>query len=161
MGKKKNDHINNYSEQIKSLREERERIERELKAVSVKCSHTNSEGKLTINFVDNEKVRCKKCGCEFRFNTISTEKLDNAIDTLHDVINQIKSFSDDPVREKKVIKSLGDIDFNLDEIRELYCRTTKEFSKNGHKHKKKKKDESIGSYGMNSISFINGRKKYN
>lgn len=141
---------------IKDLRSEQEELKRKLKKIQVGCSHTNEKGNLKVSIIRNNTVRCKKCECVFNFGVVPEDEAENAIETVHNMINQIKAMTNNPVKEASVIKQLGSIDFNLSEVLELYKRTIDQYSKG--KNKKKKhggKKDSFGSYGMNSVSFFN------
>ena len=142
---------------MRNLVEKRKELDRELDKLKIPCSHTKeSNGRLKVEFINERYVRCEKCGCEFDFTRIETDELKNAVNIIHNAINQIKVMSDAPEREKKVLRELGTMDYNLSELLDLYKRTINTFGKG--KKKKKSKDSSFGSYGAASIDFINGRR---
>lgn len=156
----KKDKKNGYGEfqSMRDLQEEQKKIEKKLRKVKIPCSHTNSNGKLKVEFIKGSLARCKKCGTKFDFEFIPFEELERAQMILHNAVNQIKAFSDDPEREQAVINTLGDVDYNLFEIVELYKRTINAFGK--HKNKKKKNDDEFGAYGISSaINLSSGKKK--
>ena len=140
---------------MSDLMEEKKKLEKKLGKVMIPCSHTNSNGKLKVDFLNNRKVRCKKCGCEFSFEQVEADDARNAIRTVHDMINQIKAMSDDPEKESAVIEQLGNLDYNLKEMSDLYAKTVTNNARGGKKKKKNKDNNAFGNYGTSSIKFIN------
>lgn len=157
MAKKNNDFT-----PMSDLMEEKKKLEKKMKKITIPCSHTNSNGKVKIDFIGKGNlVRCKKCGCKFDFSVIDSDNLRNAIRTVHNAINQVKAMTDDPEREETVIKNLGELDYNLDAMEELYSKTVYQYNKTGGKKKKKHNNNDYGNYGANSIDFIGGGKRKN
>lgn len=157
--KKKNDIFTNISNLEKAQKE----LDKEKAKIAIPCSHTNDKGKLKVEFLRGHLARCKRCGAKFDFAVVSDDDLDKAFMVVHNVLNQIKALSDDPVGEEKLIKSLGELDFNLKETKKLYRKTIEAAAKNnGNKKKNKNKGDQFGSYGASNVEFIaNGkRKKY-
>lgn len=145
---------------MRDLVEEEKKIKRKKLKIRIPCSHTNDKGKIKVDFVKGTLAQCKKCGCVFDFERIEPEELDNAVEVVHNAINQIKALSNDPEKEASLIRELGTIDFNLSEMSDLYKRTITKYGKGGNNNKKKDKDR-FGSYGASSIDFIgNGKHKY-
>lgn len=136
------------------LMEEKKKLEKKIAKTTIPCSHTNSNGKLKVDFFGKNMARCRKCGAEFSFEQVSAEEAAGAIRTLHDMINQIKALSDDPEKEFSVIKELGSLDYNLKEVGELYAKTIAHNSRGGGKKKKKNHDNAFGNYGTSNIRFI-------
>ena len=143
---------------MNDLFEEKRKLEKKMAKISIPCSHTNSKGKLKVDIIKGNLVRCKNCGCKFEFDTIDSDELRDAITTIHNVINQTKALTDDPERDKTIIKTLGDIDYNLSQLEELYNRTSNKYSKSGKKNKNKNND-SFGRYGVGAIDFIETKKR--
>lgn len=144
---------NNDFQTMSDLMEEKKKLEKKLSKVMIPCSHTNSNGKLKVDFIGRTRCRCKKCGAEFDFEQVSQDEAKEAIATLHNMINQIKALSDDPEKEFSVIKELGSIDYNLKEVCDLYEKTIANNTRGGKK-KKKQNDNVFGSYGSGSLKFI-------
>ena len=158
MGKNKNK--SEYFAAMKDLQAEQARIQKKLKQIEIPCSHTKSNGKLTVEFIGKHDLcKCKRCGAKFSFATISSETLNDAIKTCYNAINQIKVFSNDPDEEARVIRSLGELSYNLKEIPELYDRVVGKDGKKDKKNKNKKRDDYGANYGYGSIGFIGGDKK--
>lgn len=151
--KKKSDIFTN----ITNLEKAQKELDKEKAKIAIPCSHTNDKGKIKVEFLKGNLARCKKCGAKFDFGIISEDELDRAVRTIHNAINQIKAMSDDPEREEKVIRSLGELDFNLKETKTLYLKTIAEFGKG--KKKKNKNNDQFGSYGAGAVEFIGGGKK--
>ena len=148
----------NYYADKKSLLEEQRELEKKIAKMKIPCSHTSNKGKVKVDFEANGLGKCKICGTKFRFDIIDLNDLDKAIMIVHNAINQVKVFSDDPNRERKVIIKLGELDYNLSELRELYKRASKDLG-NGKKKKNKSHDDQFGSYGTGNIGFVGGGKK--
>lgn len=153
MGKKHND----VFETKKSLLEEQKKLQKKIAKIRIPCSHTTAKGKLKVDFINGAYCECKNCGTKFDFEQIELKDLEDAILTVHNAINQIKAFTNNPDDDRRIIITLGDLDYNLSEIKELYKRTTKEFGKG--KKNKKSYDDSFGSYGASSINFVGSGKK--
>ena len=142
------------------LMEEKKKLEKKMSKIKIPCSHTKSNGKLKVDFINGGTLaRCKKCDCVFDFGRIDFNDLDDAVQVVHNAINQIKALSNDPDKESNIIRELGSMDYNLGEMVELYKRTINSFSKNKKKkNKNNNNNSSFGSYGASSISFIDGGK---
>lgn len=157
MGKKKNNDFTPMSD----LMEEKKKLEKKMGKISIPCSHTNDNGKVKFDFLGKGNlVRCKKCGCTFDFGTIDPDDLHKAVLTVHNAINQVKSMTDDPNREAGVINTLGNLDYNMKEMEELYRKTVFNYHKGGKK-KKNRKNNDFGQYGYNNIDFIGTKPKKN
>lgn len=142
---------------MSDLMEEKKKIEKKISRAGIPCSHTNDKGKVKVEFLGKGNlVRCKKCGTKFDFTVIQMDDLEAAQRLIHNAINQIKALSDDPEREQSVIRSLGELDYNLKETVDLYRKSVDNFGKG--KKNKKHHDSDFGSYGMGSINFIGGKK---
>ena len=153
MGKNKN---NNF-ETMRDRQEERKKLEKKMAKVKIPCSHTNSNGKIKVEFRKGTIAECKKCGCVFDFERISSEDLDDAVEVIHNAINQIKALSNDPEKEIEIIKTLGQIDYSLSELAELYNRTISKYGKGGKKKNKNRNNDSIGSYGIGNLNLLGGK----
>lgn len=156
MGKNKNSSF----ETMRDLQEERKKLEKKMAKVKIPCSHTNSNGKIKVEFRKGTIAECKKCGCVFDFERISDEDLNDAVEVIHNAINQIKALSNDPEKEMKIIETLGQIDYSLSELAELYTRTVSKYGKGGKKNKNKNKNnDSIGSYGVGNLDLLGGKNR--
>ena len=143
--------------------EEKEKLDRKLNKVKIPCSHTNSNGKLKVEFINgSSRVRCKKCGAEFSFDIISKKELEKSVENVLNAINQIKAMSDNPDKEKSLIVQLGNMAYNLGEFITLYDRTVSRYGKGEHKKKNKNKhNNDFGSFGINNLEFIPSNGKRN
>lgn len=146
-----------FHDKIAALEKADEELRRERKKVIIQCSHQNSKGKLKLFKRDDGKFECKYCHEAFHMNPVDRRDLKAAIDTLHDAIQQMRSFSD-AEKDEKLIIQLGEIDFNLSEIMPAYDRIVNFFGKG--KNKEKYKEQDLGFSGMGSISFLDGKKKH-
>lgn len=142
-------------EQIEAINEELKKAERAKKKIVIKCPHQNSNGKLKVYSVGGDKFRCKYCGEVFSMKKISMGDLKESVEILHNVIQQMRAFSD-PDTDMKFIEHLGEMDFNIAEIPEVYERISSLLQK---KKKDKTNDEDeFGFRGMRGISFIDGKR---
>jgi len=146
---------------LQDIRAEREKLERKWNEVKIPCSHTNSNGKLKVDFISNNRVRCKKCGEEFSFDVVSKKDYERAIETIGNMVNQIKAMSDNPEKEKSIMVQLGKLLYNLNEMPTLYERVVNKYGKNDKKKKKHNRNDDFGSFGINSVEFIPSNGKRN
>jgi transposase-like protein len=161
MGKHEGKYTDDFEMELTKIRDRKKEIEREEKKAMVKCPHQSRKGKIKIEPVnDKGDYKCKKCGATFSMNEVSEQEICSAADTLHNAIQQIRCFADIE-RDHKLIKFLGELDFNLREINTLYTKIVDIFGDNKRKNKDKYKDkEEFGSYGIGSVtSFIGNRRK--
>jgi hypothetical protein len=148
-----------FLDKLERIEEAQREFEKERKKAVIHCAHQNEKGKLKIRPI-NEKgdYECKYCRVVFNMNTISQADIKDACETLHNAIQQIRAFSD-AEDDEKLVRLLGELDFNLQETGELYDRIVNMYGKNKNKNKKNKnfrdKDD-FGSYGVGAISFIGG-----
>jgi len=150
-----------FVEKIARIKELQKEAEKERRKAIIECAHQNEKGKLKIHPV-NEKgdYECKYCEEQFNMNSISRSNIEDAIETMHNAIQQIRCFSD-PEDDAKLVRLLGELDFNMQEVGELYERIVNLYGKNKKKNRgdKYKDHDSFGSYGASSLSFIGGGKK--
>lgn len=156
MGKKEHDGDDFYSKKSALLRKQQS-IAEEIEGLRVPCSHTKKNGKLKCHFIpggkDDTLVECERCGARFNMAAIRRESLEGAITVLHNAINQIKVFANNPDAdedERRVIIRLGKIDRDLKEILKVYGRTVLENGKDGKK-KKKKSGDNFGGSGIDGL----------
>lgn len=160
----KNKAKNLFREKMSKIEKIRKDTEKELKKIVVDCAHQNEKGKLKIHPVGNPadgNYECKYCKTRFNMNPIKDAELDTAIEIVHDAIQQIRCFSD--YREdEKLIRLLGELDFNMQETKELYTRAISVYGRGNGKKKDKKNrnnDSDFGNYGSGPISFISGGRR--
>ena len=111
------------------------------------CNHKGKSGKLKVEPTDEKDVfRCKRCKQEFNFRKIKKNEAVQAAETLNDMIQQIKCFSDSD-NDDKLLKELGSLSCSLEMVLDLYNKALKSV---GKKDKKKKKDQ-YGNYGFKGI----------
>jgi hypothetical protein len=89
-------------------------------------------------------------------NLIEKSNLLNAVQVIHNAIQQIRALNEID-EDKKILKYLGEMDFNIQELSELYDRIVAVYGKN--KKKKRRDDDDIGSYGVGALEFIKSHKK--
>lgn len=140
---------------VSDLKDQQRKLEKKIKQITIPCPHTKSNGKLCGKFIKGDLFKCDRCGEVFSFAQVSGQTLKDAVDTCTNVLNQIKAFSQDPKEDADLIKSLGEIAYNLGEVPELYSRTM-----NIDRKKKKNRnedDDDFGGYG--TLTFIGNKKK--
>lgn len=150
MGKKNNDF-----QGIGDLLAKKKKLEKEIKRIAVPCSHLNKKGELKVELSDGV-AKCKKCGLRFGLDQYSSDTVRESVRVVHDVLNQLKVFSDSPDDDNDLIRSLGELDFNLSSIEELYSRMLEEQGR-GKKKKKNNDYDAFGSIGRD-VSFIGNPK---
>ena len=114
------------------------------------CNHKGKSGKLKVEPTDEKDVfRCKRFKQEFSFRKIKKNEAVQAAETLNDMIQQIKCFSDSD-DDEKLLKELGSLSCSLEMVLDLYNKALKSV---GKKDKKKKKDQ-YGNYGFTGMKFL-------
>lgn len=142
--KEKLDQIMNELEQAEKAAKKKRR---ELYA---SCNHKGKSGKLKIEPTDDKDVfRCKRCKQEFSLRKIKKNEAVSAAETINDMIQQIKCFSDSD-DDDKLLKELGSLSCSLEMILDLYNKALKSV---GKKDKKKNKDK-YGNYGFTGMKFL-------
>lgn len=152
MGKK-----NDFNE-MGNLLEEKKKLDRKIKRAAIACSHLGKNGKVKFDIDQSTgQCVCKRCGTKFNFAQYSAATANECIKGVHDIINQIKVFTDDPDEDAGLIRTLGEIDYNLQTVKELYNRLISD----GKHNKKKKNSNDYGSFGNigRDLSFVSGGKK--
>lgn len=141
-------------------------IQKQRRKIMIKCSHHNHNGKLKIESIDDEGTyRCKICKAVFNMNPIKKEDLEEAVEIVHNALQQIRCHAaNSSDAEEKIVKLMGELDFNLQESVEIYDRIVRIYMKGEGKNKDKKKryddDASFGRWGGQPISFLGvGKKK--
>lgn len=145
----------------KDIARRRKEIEKEERLIKTQCAHQNHKGRLTIHPIGNRgEYQCDICGEEFNIQPISSQELSAAINVVHNAIQQCRAFAD-VEEDLKIIKALGETDYNITYILSpLYKKTTNQYGKgNGKKkNKNKQREESFGSYGNGSFSSFGNKR---
>jgi maltooligosyltrehalose synthase len=148
-----------FMDKLNKIEQIQREIQKEKKKVVVECSHQNEKGKLKIHPVnDSGEYECKYCKARFNMNKLSEKEINGAVKMLHDAIQQIRCYSD-MNQDDKLIRLLGELDFNLQETSELYDRVVNVFGREQGQKKKKHREDDFGTYGSQSLSFIGGGSK--
>jgi len=143
-----------FRDKIAAIEKAEAEVKKERKKIVVQCSHQNSKGKMKIYHIGNSNFKCKYCGEVFSMKPVSMGELKSAVETLHNVIQQMRAFSD-PESDMRFIEHLGEMDFNIEELPAVYDRINSLMSK---KKKNKNNNDEIGFSGMRGISFLDSRK---
>jgi len=162
---------NNYRflEDLGSMDRQMRELERERKRKAARCVHRSEKGNLKIeplsehdrDYMEGE-VRCKYCKIHWNMNPMTMDELDAGITIVHNAIQQIRSLGEtDSEKELKLAVFLGELDYNLDSLNELYNRTLQTFGRGAGSGKKKNKnrgdrEDNLGGYSSGTISFIGG-----
>lgn len=129
------------------------------KVKQIGCSHTHPDNTFNLkiykkdvikdangNFVKVKQgdCRCKHCHTEFNLAVISEKDMKNAIEIVHNMINQIKVFSGkhDKKKDLAYITELGRQDVQAMKLATVYSKLF--LSKGKHKKKNKKKKNAYG-----------------
>lgn len=145
-----------YLDKLAKIQQIEREVEKEKKKIVVECSHQNEKGKLKIEPIgDHGEFMCKICKVEFNMEKLPTETIEDASKILHDAIQQIRCYSDAD-RDSRLIRLLGELDYNLAETAELYQRVVNVYTRDkGKKNKNNKRNEGFGSFGTGGgLSFI-------
>lgn len=153
-----------FKEKINRIEQARKAMEKESKRLVVECSHQNENGKLKLYPVsDHGDYECKYCHTRFNMNKINFNDLKSSIEVVHNAIQQIRCYSDsDSEKDAQLIRVLGELDFNVHEVAELYDRIVRVYGKGNGKKKHHNRDSNDGFGGFGSaasISFIGGNKR--
>jgi hypothetical protein len=166
MGKDKHKEAkkNLFRDKLDKMDQVRRELEKEHKKLIVECPHQNEKGKLKISQVNEHgEYECKFCKQRFNMDPLTQTDIKAAQKILHDAIQQIRCYSE-PESDDKLIRLLGELDYNLSETSELYERVVSVYGRgNGNKkNKNKNKDRGgndMGGYGTGQLSFIGGGNK--
>jgi transcription elongation factor Elf1 len=144
-----------------TIQEEERKLKQRRRQLMAECDHRDPEtGKLAIKAIDDRgNVRCKICGMEFNSVMVNESELNEAIDTLHNSIQQIRSYSGSK-EDRDLIIAYGKLDADIETIAEQYGRVIRDPESRFNKKKKKKHKhndyESFGFYGADSVSYGGG-----
>lgn len=145
-----------YEEELNSLKSEEKKIERKRRELVAKCNHRKeSNGKLKIESLGNNVFECKICRTRFDATKIAEDDMNDAVDVLHNAIQQIRCFSD-KTEDRELVEYYGKIDSSLQTLPETYHRLILLSSKDNFNKKKKKHREpdSFGRYSNGSIDLL-------
>jgi uncharacterized Zn-finger protein len=164
MSKENNNKKKNlFRDKLNKIEQVRREMEKERKKIVVECAHQNEKGKLKIYPVNEHgEYECKYCKARFNMNPLSQADIKDASKVIHDAIQQVRCYSD-PDEDEKLIRLLGELDFNLSETSELYERVVSVYGRgNGKKKdgKNKNRESDFGGYASGSLSFIGGGKRH-
>ena len=148
---------------IQSIVEAEQKLKRERQKLIIPCSHTKKGGeKLNLNLVDDNTgetiAKCNQCGTKFSLTPVREDELRDAVMVIHDAVNQLKIYSEDPKAEAKMIEALGNIDFNVLNLPEMYKTAVEQYSGKKKKKRRNNSDDNYGSYGGASL-FGSGRRR--
>ena len=138
-------------ERIQAIEEEIRKAKRAKDKLLIDCAHQSKKGKLKLINISGDMYKCKFCDVKFSLQPVSQAKLEDAIKVLHNVIQQIRSFSDQE-KDVKLIRHLGEIDFNLTELPDIYSAIMSQYKKDSKD--RKDDDDDIGFTGLRSLSFV-------
>ena len=127
------------------------------KARQITCDHTKKDGSVNLKQLqgttyskDGEIItyrkgdcKCKHCHTQFNVRIIPEQKLKDAIEVLHDAINQIKTFNSNKKgkRDPELVTHLGRNDLDNMKVGVIYSNM---FLKKGKHKKKNKKNKKSG-----------------
>jgi hypothetical protein len=149
-----------FDNELSLIKQEEAALNKKKRKILIKCAHQGEKsGKIKVEFIDNERglVKCKRCGAEFSLKRIDERDLAVALRTINDAIQQIRCMADID-SDNNLIKTLGQIGYNVQEIKSLYYRVHDLYGNDNKKKKKKDRDyDSIGFFG--NQSFLKSYKK--
>ncbi len=140
--------------QMKAFELEEQKIRLKQRRIAAQCTHQDGDKLDLVELNNKGDFECQICGVQFNINPISKEDLHQAYTTLHNAIQQIRSIGN-ATKNMNTIIELGEIDFNLRQIEDLYGRFVRDLSRNKRGRKdKRNQHNNYGSYGHGNISFI-------
>lgn len=138
------------------------KLHMEKQKIAVECSHQvykkgKNEWRLKLDFLDDRgTAECKICHVKFNIHPISQNEVLDAVETLHNVVQQVRAFSN-PDKDAKTIRDLGLLDYNNQRLPEIYRRTLDTYSnRKKQKNNNKNNGGGWGSYGTQNLSFMGG-----
>lgn len=124
---------NRLEEQTRSTQELRRELENKEREIAMSCSHSkpNRKGELrfTLQALHNGQYRCDQCGTKFSLSPVNHKELIAAVDTVHNALQQVRSFSD-PYNDEAFIRELGRTDYNIQNLDTYYGRALQSYSGN-------------------------------
>jgi len=131
----------------------------------ISCSHTNSEGKVKIKPIGDSGYlyKCTKCGTVIDLRPIDEQTAKKAMETVINMINQVKLFTADPHADQRPIKELGRCIQNISRAKKVYESIAP--GKKLKKNKKKNKHKGYNNGGSDlqggmGIHFMDASKKH-
>lgn len=151
MGKNKQKGMGIVDADLRQIEEAQRDLEKKKRQLAIKCNHRTKHGEFNFSPEGSTIVKCNSCKDEFDIARIKKDTLEESVQVIHSAIQQIRMLSN-PEEDKHVIKSLGDLDYNLRSIPDIYRRVDEVHGKNKGKNKNKNKNKnrggnSIGAYG--------------
>ena len=130
------------------------------KTRQITCDHIKKDGTINLKLLqgqaygkDGEIItyrkgdcKCKHCHTQFNIKKIPEQKLKEAVEVMHDAINQLKSLNgrNKGDRDPNMIAHLGKLD--LDNMKVLMVYTKTFIQKGKHKKKNKKNKKGLTDY---------------
>lgn len=141
-----------FAGSMRGLEEQRKELEKRAAKLKAKCSHKGNSGKLKLNSLKGSKVVCDKCGEVFDLNVIGQENLENAIEVVHNALQQVRCMTrTDKESDVELCQIYGNIDFNVKNLGTVYAKLNNKVGNGKSKHKKERNEH--GFYG-NKVSFL-------
>lgn len=156
--KNKNKGMGLVDTDLRQIEQAQKELEKQKRLLAVKCNHRTKSGEFNFFPVNGGTlVRCNSCKDEFDIANLDEDKLKKSVDYVHSAIQQTRMLSN-PDDDKAIIKQLGDLDYNLRSVPEIYHRVQEVHSRNKKSKKNKNKGGggSIGAYG-GMVDVLTGR----
>ena len=135
---------------LKALAKEKEKIERQMSAYQAACNHMNKNGEFKLDRISNDKVICKKCKTVFSRMAVTQADSKAMIETLNDLVNQLKLKSDPS--DRKMCLMISQTVNTVKELVKLYNeQILNSKGKDKNKNKNKNKNRDIGGYGLDNM----------
>lgn len=153
--KEKQEKKNGYG--LKDIMQERKDLDKQLARLKAVCNHKNNEGtKIKVEPVGpgSTVVVCTKCLAEFDISTIDAEKLAEAVEIVHNALNQVKVLtSSKKQRDINLCRAYGEADCTITNLPSVYNKIVAEYANKGKKKSKNNRGNEHGYYGRRT-SFL-------
>lgn len=133
---------------------------------TIGCSHTNSDGKPKLEPIDDEGYvyKCKKCGEIIDLHPIKLDDAKEAVETVANMVNQVKLFTSDANSDDKSIREMGRAAKTAARVFKVYetIAPGKKFKKkNKNKNKKHHNNGSdlVGGFGLYNLDSSRGNRR--
>lgn len=152
MSKEDKQEKTSYAETLKSLEKKRKQLEKEHSILKSKCDHKNKEGQFKLSPIKGGRVVCDRCGEVFDLKPITPEQLSDAIETVHNALQQVRCLAKKSESgDKDLIVRFGVADHDIHELESIYRKVLDKHASN--KKKKKKHSNEYSYYGKN-VSYL-------
>lgn len=139
--KKSNSAFADFNARMEEQARKAKKAKMELEEFKNSCCHVDNNGKPKLENVGNNEVMCKMCYTKFSLSPITEDELKHSRQLIHNMIQQIKIFSNDPESEFELLENIGKIPLKLEMVQGIYVKNILKASK-----EKKNKNKNYNQY---------------